>query len=289
MGQFRENLVGGFSRGGSGYVDEVVAFVFVHETGGFQELGFFVFGDGEEAVFVGVDELPGGDFGAEDFDFAAPVDWAGVGVADTESAGQCLESGVVHFVNIADGSVSDGADAAEGFVDVAIHFSPEGAVGVGFVEVLDDDNFGSVDGRNVVAVLVPCVRIFFGVFGVAGLDDTGDGVADHGAHGGHEVVGFFVVEGVSCGVLLSDLFPAVVDGGGIPAFELKEFRVGERVLWMHVVGVQGFVGFPYTVRQPFERPILDSVCSCSLYFSYTCACEVLHAMPVLAFFFPLSS
>ena len=97
-----------------------MAFVAIHELGGFEEVGFFAFGDGEEAVLVGVDELARLDAAAEGFNFAIPFHGAGVGVTDAEAGGEGLEAGVGHLVDVADAAVGDGADAAEGSVGVAV-------------------------------------------------------------------------------------------------------------------------------------------------------------------------
>ena len=116
-----------------------MAFVAIHELGGFEEVGFFAFGDGEEAVLVGVDELAWLDFSTEGFDFAIPFHGAGVGVADAEAGGEGLKAGVGHFVDVADAAVGDGAHAAEEAVGVAVHLAPERAEpGLTVVEVLDD-------------------------------------------------------------------------------------------------------------------------------------------------------
>ena len=43
----------------------------------------------------------------------------------------------------------------------------------------------------------------------------------------HEVAGFLDIEGIGTGIVPGDLLPAVVDGGGVPAFELKQVAVRE--------------------------------------------------------------
>ncbi len=223
-----------FALGCSGDIDQVVAFVFVHEGGCFEEAWFLPFWDGEKAVFVRVDELAGLDLGFEDFDFAAPAYRPGMGVAYTKAAGEGFETGVVHFVEVADCTVRNRPDAAEGAVDVAVHLAPEGAVGVGFVEILDDDDFWAGDGADVGAVLFPSCRVVLRVLCIAGLYDTGHGIANHRSHVWHEIVGFLEVEGVEGGVVLGGLFPAVVDRGGIPAFKLEEFGVGQSFHCLHI-------------------------------------------------------
>ena len=52
-----------------------------------------------------------------------------------------------------------------------------------------------------------------------------------------KVIRHLEVEGIGCGVVLRNLFPTIVDGGRIPAFELKQFRVRKgRVHW-HVARI----------------------------------------------------
>lgn len=106
-------------------------------------------------MFIGMDELAGLDGLAEHFDGGTPADGACVGVSDAEPAGERFEAGVVHFVEVADGTIGDGADASESAVGIAIDLAPEGADDAGFVEILDDNDFGAWDGSDVTTVLAP--------------------------------------------------------------------------------------------------------------------------------------
>ena len=54
-----QNLGGRFTRSAAPYGDHSFAFVAVHETRCIQQVGFVFFGNGHEAVFVGMDELAG--------------------------------------------------------------------------------------------------------------------------------------------------------------------------------------------------------------------------------------
>ena len=56
---------------------------------------------------------------------------------------------------------------------------------------------------------------------------SGDGVAEHRTHRGHEVASFFEIEAIRSRISPGDLFPAIVDGGRVPALELEEVRVGQ--------------------------------------------------------------
>ena len=164
----------------------------------------------------------------EHFDLAAPAHGTTEGVADAELAGEGFEAGVVHLVDIANGTVDDGADAAQATVDVAVHLAPKGADGVRLVEVLHDDDFGAGNAGDIAAVVAPRLGIIFGVIGVAGFADDRHRAPDHRAHLRHEIVRGFDIEAVAGGVVARDLFPAVVDRGRVPTFELEKVGVGER-------------------------------------------------------------
>src|SRR5262245_39503411 len=82
----------------SGRRDQLHTFVGVHKARGFEQTDFILFGDDQESVFVGVNQLSGFDPPAKDFDFAAPSHWARISVADAQTFRQRLESGVVHLV-----------------------------------------------------------------------------------------------------------------------------------------------------------------------------------------------
>lgn len=135
--------------------DDCIAFVGVHELCGIEQAGEIFSGDGEEPVFIGMDELARLDGLTEHLDGGTPADGACVGVSDAEPAGERFEAGVVHLIEIADGPVGDGADASESAVGIAIDLAPEGADDTRFVEILDDDDFGAWDGSDVTTVLAP--------------------------------------------------------------------------------------------------------------------------------------
>jgi hypothetical protein len=148
-------------------------------------------------------------------------------VAYAKTAGEGFETGVGHFIDIADRAVDDGAHAAEGAVHVAVHLTPEGADRARLVEILHADDLGTRNAGDVATVFVPAVGIGLAMRLVARLDDHGDSVTDHWPHLWHEVAGFFEVEGIRGRIALGDLLPAVVDGGGVPALELEEVGVRE--------------------------------------------------------------
>lgn len=99
---------------GSGNADgnHGVTLVVIHEARGLQQEFLAVARYDDETVLVGMDELTRADLGAENFDFDAPTQGPAVGMADGEAAGQSLEAGRPHLVEIADGPVSDGTNAA---------------------------------------------------------------------------------------------------------------------------------------------------------------------------------
>ena len=82
-----------------------------------------------------------------------------IGMAHAEPAGERLEAGVVHFVQIADRAVGDGADATQGAVDVAVHLAPKGSDDPRLVEILHDDDLRSRHAGDVAAVFAPGVGI----------------------------------------------------------------------------------------------------------------------------------
>src|SRR5207248_389348 len=93
------------------------------------------------------------------------------------------------------------------------------------VEVLDDD-----DLRPGLVGDVTAIRTYIGrrlVRFIARLDNERDGVPGDGPHLRHEVAELFVVEGGSRDVVPGDLFPAVVDGGRVPALQLEQVGVAE--------------------------------------------------------------
>lgn len=205
--------------------DEGLAFVGIHETGGLEQAGFVLGRYREKAVFVGVDELAGLDRAAEHFDCAAPAHGTTESVADAELASEGLEAGVVHLVDIANGAVDDGADATEAAVNIAVNLAPKSPDRVGLIKVLHDDDFRSGYTGDVASVIAPGLGIIFRVSGVAGFTDDGHGASDHRAHLGHEIMRGPNIEPVAGGVLAGDLFPAVVDRGGVPTFELEKVGV----------------------------------------------------------------
>src|SRR5262249_15592729 len=118
-------------------------------------------------------------------------------MADTESAGDRFEARIRHFIHIANCAVDDGADASESAVDIGIDLAPEGAKGVRFIEVLDNDDLWPRLGGDVFAIFRPGIGIVLAMGLLAGLNYDGDGVADHRPHLRHEVAYFFQVKPIA--------------------------------------------------------------------------------------------
>ena len=150
-----------------------------------------------------------------------------MGVADTETSGQRLESRIGHFIHVTNRTISDGANTAESAVDVAVHLTPKGADHTRLVEVLHHYDLGTRKAGNVAAVFAPCIRIGLPMPGIAWLDDHRHRMADHHAHLRHEVASLLDIEACHCRVMPGDLFPAIVDGGRVPALELEKIAVRE--------------------------------------------------------------
>ena len=87
-----------------------------------------------------------------------------------------FESTVHHLVEITNGPVSDGAYASQGSMDVGIDFAPEGSHVIGFVRILNHDNFGAGDGCDVGPVIPPGGRSGLAVRRIGRLDLFGAGI-----------------------------------------------------------------------------------------------------------------
>ena len=162
----RQNFVHRFPRRGTRGGDHGVALVGIHEHGSFEQMLLFAKWDGQEAMFVGVNELARLDLTAVHLDFVSPTHGRRMRVAHAQTPGQGFESGVVHFVQIADGPVGNCAHAAEGAVNVRVDFAPERADHVGLVEILHDDDFGcrvrrrrSVGTRSIASRGLLCAAL----------------------------------------------------------------------------------------------------------------------------------
>src|SRR4029077_16190049 len=132
---FRRRSACGVTRGH----DYRLAFVGVHESRCLQEPRFIAGRNGEEPMFIGMDQLPGHNAPPKNLDLSAPANRTRVGAASAQTPRQRLESGLSHFVDIADASVNDCADTANRTVKVACHLAPERAEQSRLVEVLHDD------------------------------------------------------------------------------------------------------------------------------------------------------
>ena len=70
---------------------------------------------------------------------------------------------------------------------------------------------------------------------VAGFNYYRDCIADYWSDLGYEMSSKFQIKAISGYVRLGNLFPAIINRGGFPAFKLKKFNVREGV---HVPKVQ---------------------------------------------------
>ncbi len=175
-----------------------------------------------------MDELTRPDDPAEHLDRAVPAHRMHVGMADAEPAGQGLEAGVGHLVNVADRPVRDRADTAQCTVGVAVDLAPERADDPRLVEILDNHDLRPGHAGNVAPVFQPGVRAGLAMPPLRRLDHHRHRVADHRPHRRHEVAHLLQIEGVGGGIGPGDLLPAVVHGGGVPALKLQEVGVGKR-------------------------------------------------------------
>ena len=178
-------------------------------------------------MLVRVDELAGQDRATKDLNLAVPPHGMHGGMPHAHAAGQSFEPRIGHLINVAHGSIHDGAHTTERTMDVRIHLAPKGTDGARLVEILHDHDLRPWQAGDVGAVLVPRIRIGLAVGRIARLYDHRHRIAHHGSHLRHEVAGFFDIETIREGILHRDLLPAIVDGGSVPALELEEFGMWE--------------------------------------------------------------
>jgi hypothetical protein len=112
-------------------------------------------------------------------------------MAYAKSASKSLKTRVAHFVQISDGSVGDRPDASQSAMGATIHFSPESTIGIGFVQILNDDDFRTGDRGYIFPILSGRVGIGFRVGSIPRFDDHGHSPTDHWAHLGHKILSFF--------------------------------------------------------------------------------------------------
>jgi len=93
-------------------------------------------------MFVGVYEVPLTDSTAEDLYLAAPSHRHTVCVTNAHPSRDCFEARVAHFIDVPYGTVRDSADAPQRFVCVGIDFSPKRADTIGFIQILNYNDFG---------------------------------------------------------------------------------------------------------------------------------------------------
>src|SRR5665647_1641867 len=122
-------------------------------------------------------------------------------MADAKSAGQCLESGVVHLIGIPDTSIGDCAHTAQGFVNVAVHLSPESAMHRWLVQALNHHNFWSGNRGHVGTVLFPTLRIRLRMLRTGGFYHYRDGISHHWSHLRHVIGDRLQIKPIPCTVL----------------------------------------------------------------------------------------
>src|ERR1041385_3660940 len=106
-------------------------------------------------------------------------------------------------------------------MNVSVNLTPEGAKNLRFVQILNHNNFRSFGLADIAAILLPGIGSVSFMPGFARFDEQRHGVADHRPHMWHEIPRLFEVEPIPTWIMAGNLFPTVVDGWGIPAFELE--------------------------------------------------------------------
>src|SRR5437879_9696758 len=109
--------------------------------------------DGDGAVLVRMNQIPGIDQKAAHFDRRAEIDQVNVRVRDDGGGGEELEAERPHLVQIADAAVGDGAEAAERLVDVTVYLAPERADRARLVDILDDGDPRRGNREDELAVI----------------------------------------------------------------------------------------------------------------------------------------
>lgn len=83
-----------------------------------------LFGYHQEAMFVSMNQIARPNRTTKHFDFHSPADGPPKRVTNAKSPGNGFKTRIGHFVNITNGSVSNGAYAAQSAVDVGIYLTP---------------------------------------------------------------------------------------------------------------------------------------------------------------------
>jgi len=241
-----QDLVHRPPRAGPRRRDQRAALVRVHESARVEETRLVLLGDHQESVLIGMNELTRFHGTPENLHLAVPPDGRGIGMPDACALGEGLEARIAHLVHVADYSVNDAANAAQGSMDVAIHLAPIRPDVIRLVQVLDDDDLGPRSIGYKSAILTPGIRVVLGMVRIAWLDDHGNRIANHRTHLGHEIARLLHVKVPPRAILLRDGLPSVVNARSIPALELEQSFVGQSsglVVVFHLtlqsVGIKG--------------------------------------------------
>jgi hypothetical protein len=148
-------------------------------------------------------------------------------MSHTQPPRQRLESGVHHFIHIADGAVRDGPHAAQRTMNVAVDLAPKRAVSVRLVQILHHVDFGARRTRDLFRVLGPRVRIARGMLAISRLNHDRNGAAHHRAGMRHEVGTRLQIEAVAGRILTGDLLPSVINCRSIPAAQFQHIAGSE--------------------------------------------------------------
>lgn len=108
--------------------------------GGSGNFGSDVMRNGQNAVFVRVNEITRPDDDPADFDRRAEIQQMNIGVGNTDAPGEVMKTERVDFIEIADMTVGDGADAAEPFVDRGLDFAKVGPDAGRLIHILQDQD-----------------------------------------------------------------------------------------------------------------------------------------------------
>src|SRR5262249_12688999 len=128
-------------------------------------------------------------------------------------------------VQVADGAVRDRAHTAKGAMVVAVHLTPKGTNYPRLIQVLHHNDLWTCHARHIAPVLAPLRGAPPLVFYRAGLDYKRDCITHHRPHLRHKIARFLQVEAIRSRIVLSDLFPTVVNGWSIPSFKAQQFAV----------------------------------------------------------------
>ncbi|MNP31898.1 hypothetical protein D3C76_1250440 [compost metagenome] len=171
-------------------------------------------------------ELPRLDFAAEYLNFDPPSYRDAMSMSDTCPAGDRLKSRIAHLIHIPYRTIGYRSYTSKRTVDIAVHFSPERTDYPGFIQVLDDHDFGARHARHVFTVFTPGIRIALEMSWIARFKLNSNSVTCHGSHLWHEIMNFLKIKPLR-NIMLGNSFPTIINGGGVPAFKSQQIGMGQ--------------------------------------------------------------